>query len=122
MPEKYHPTAGDEDWFEGLDEHEMRAAQAFTRLSRYPNRRAVVPVEVPYEGDQQLVIDPHTAEDTWLDAYSNLTWLINQPNLDKEPDEDDELERVMRAATILFAAGAGTFPACLHTAIIWERG
>ena len=74
------------------------------------------PVPIPFEGDQPLVLDPGTLhrEITIDESMSRIVDFIVW--------DEDELPRIMRAAVILHAAGAGTFGQCLDTAIIWERG
>jgi len=72
---------------------------------------------IPFElSHHELVIEPHTANS---DARYELGRLI-------EPFHEwniEELERVLRATVILKDANStATLGACLHTAMIWERG
>lgn len=81
-------------------------------------------VEVPFEGDQPLVIDPYSRGDTYEDAVTHLRWFLDTMDEDgtSRYSAEDALERVLRATVVLKAAGAGTLPECLRTAIVWERG
>lgn len=85
-----------------------------------------VSVQVPFEGDQDLVLDPYVKGDTYEDAVEHLLWFLDTMSPSTRPDDnynpEEALERVFRAAVVLKAAGAGTFPECLRTAIVWERG
>jgi len=74
-------------------------------------------LSIPYElNHHELVIEPHTANS---DTDYELARMI-------EPFHEwnsEELERVLRAAVILKDANpTAALGACLHTAMIWERG
>lgn len=74
-------------------------------------------IAVPYEGYQDLKIDPGSEGYSTLWALQSLIELHNTSR-----DFDNEVERIMRAAVILFNAQAGPIGECIETAIIWERG
>lgn len=79
------------------------------------NTRPTRPIEVPYEGDQELVIEPGVRRHH-DNPRENLMWLFSTDT------NIEELDRIFRATVILHAADAGTFEECLHQAIVWERG
>jgi hypothetical protein len=83
-----------------------------------------IEVEVPFEGDQPLELDPYTRGDTYEDAVTHLRWLLDTMDEDgtSKYSAEDALDRVLKATVALRAAGAGTLPECLRTAIVWERG
>lgn len=72
-----------------------------------------IPLSYGLKHSDPLVIEPGTADISIAEVMYALV---------ERPYDEEELERVMRHAVILFHREAGTFAACLETAIIWERG
>ena len=81
---------------------------------------ALKEVEIPFDLEaSDLSLDP--AAKGWSDPiYGHILWLKDTAWSNERFEE--ELERITRAATVLYAADAGTFQECWKTAVIWERG
>lgn len=71
-----------------------------------------VQIEIPYEGDQPLILDD-AARNAKLGLELHWLW---------EHAEEHGVPRIITSTAILFAAEVGTIAECLRTAIIWERG
>lgn len=77
-----------------------------------PEPTRTIPLPIPYEGTQALVIDEAALD---ADYDTEIEWV--SANL-----QEEEAGRVLTAAAALYAAEAGTIAECLRTATIWERG
>jgi hypothetical protein len=76
-----------------------------------------VPITIPFGlTTEELVLEPHT---TGSDMYEELARLIAP----FDPMNEAELIRILTSAVLLKDANphAG-LGACLHTAVVWERG
>ena len=70
---------------------------------------------IPYGlWEHQLTLDSISRDPHPVDFRDLMYWLANQ--------SDEVVERVTRAATLLFADKAGRYEQCLETAIVWETG
>ena len=69
-------------------------------------------VQIPYGlKHHDLKLEPGTGGD----SLANMLKAMQEM-------PDATVERVFRATTVLFTARAGSFHACLETALIWECG